>query len=170
MSEELFSGHGWKIRREKAILLNGKEIERVRAEYYDGVHIIAVRDDGKILTLREYRPFQGTWMWLLPSGHVDKETDHLAAANRELREETGFRAEEIRQLWSSNVSEPNLRSSNYFFLAQELSKDPLPQDEDENIEVHALAPEEAYAKIAGSERVHLASAYGLLRYLKELPK
>jgi ADP-ribose pyrophosphatase len=169
MSEELFSGHGWKITKESASLPDGRTTTRTRAHYADTVHVMAFDDKGNILILREYRPFYKTWIWMLPSGHVDKETDRDAAADRELREETGFRAEKIRYLWTANATE-KLSSSNYFYLASSLIKDPLPQDDDENIEVHALTPEEAYAKIAGSERVHLASAYGLLRYLKELPK
>ncbi len=103
---------------------------------------------------------------MLPSGHVDKETDHLVAADRELREETGYRAESLSYLWSVNATE-KFDSANHFYLAQNLTHDPLPQDADELIEVHELSAEAAYENIIASKRVHLASAYGILRYIRD---
>lgn len=167
--EELFNGDGWKIIRETATLPDGRTATKTRAHYSDTVHLLALNEKGELLVLREYRPFYKTYIWMLPSGHVDKETDHHMAADRELREETGFRAKDLKHLWTANATE-KLNATNYFYLAKNLVHDPLPQDDDEFMEVHALLPEEAYERIAGSERVHLASAYGVLRYMKDFLK
>ena len=53
------------------------------------------------------------------------------------------------------------------FIARDLTKDPLPQDAEEMIEVHELSLEEAIDNVLASKFVHTASAYALLRYLRE---
>lgn len=167
--EELYKGHGWRITLDTAKLPDGRTTKKSRGHYADTVHLLAVTEEKKLLVLREYRPFYGTYIWMLPSGHVDKEADHAIAADRELREETGYRAASLQHLWSANATE-KLSSMNHFYLATSLSHDPLPQDADELIEVHVLAPEEAYQKIIASDYVHLASAYAVLRFLREQSK
>ena len=167
--EELFNAYGWRVVMDSAPLLKGgggsvKKAARVARA--DSVHIIAFKDDKNIFILREYRPFYGTYIWMLPSGKVDKETDLEVAAQRELQEETGFRAAEMKLYCSTNHSE-SLISSNHIFIARTLSPAPLPQDDDELIEVHTLSLDDAVEKVLSSKVVHTASAYALLRYLRE---
>lgn len=88
------------------------------------------------------------------------------AARRELREETGFDAKNITYLWDANPAE-RIKYTNYFYHADGLTHDPLPQDADELIEVHALPLKEALEKILSSAKVHMASAYGVMRYMRE---
>ncbi len=164
----LFSGHGWKIDLESATLPDGRVAERARASFADTVHLIAFDQKEKLVILREYRPFYKAYIWMLPSGHVDKETDATVAAGRELREETGFRADDLSFLWKANNSE-KFKNSHFFYLAKDLHPDPLPQDKDEMIEVHHLDPEDALQKILTSSVVHMASGFGLLRYMHENP-
>ena len=167
--EELFSGHGWKVTLEEAPLPDGRIKRAARAKRPDSVHIIAFKDPDHILLLREYRPFYGTHVWMLPSGKADKETDLLEAAQRELREETGYRAIALKHLWSAHAYE-SLKNTAAFFAAHTLSLDPLPQDAHEMIEVHTLPLEEALHRVLSSSHVHLPSAYALLRYVRERPE
>ena len=164
--QELFTSDGWKITREEATLPDGRTTSRVRAHHASTVHLLAFDDEGKLLLLREYRPFYGAYLWMLPSGHIDKEADMTVAAQRELREETGFRAQRLAFLWQANVSEKYV-ATNYFFTATDLVHDPLEQDVDELIEVHHVPLNDAYERVISSPFVHLASAYGILRTLKE---
>jgi ADP-ribose pyrophosphatase len=103
---------------------------------------------------------------MLPSGRVDKEQDIAEAAQRELREETGYRAQALEFYCSTRHSEA-VNFANHLFLARDLVEDPLTQDADELIEVHVLPLAEAIEKTLGSPVVHTASAYGLLRYARE---
>ncbi len=163
-SKELFAGHGIRVTLDTAELPDGSRKTVARAHRADVVHILAFTDEGKILLLKEFRPFFGTDIWMLPSGHVDKETDITEAAQRELREETGFRAGKLTHIASAGIAE-RFVTQNHVFFASELTADPLPQDEDERIEVHQVDPEEALKLIRSSKVVHLPSEYALLRYL-----
>jgi ADP-ribose pyrophosphatase len=167
--KELFKGGGWQIVEEEVSLPDGRTKKVRRVKRADSVHVIAIPKPGHILVLHEYRPFYQTKIWMLPSGRVDKEIDIEKAAQRELQEETGFRAEKLTYLFCTNHSE-SLMMTNHVFLATDLSPDPLPQDADEMIEVHELPIEEALKNILSSPKVHTASAYALLRYLYENKK
>jgi ADP-ribose pyrophosphatase len=164
--ETLFDGFGWKVTMEEASLPNGKKKKTARVHRADTVTMIAEIRPGTILLLREYRPYYGEYLWMLPSGRIDKETDMTIAAQRELQEETGYRAATLKHLWTANVSE-SLVLTNHFFYASDLTPDPLPQDDDELMEVHEYSVEEALTLIESSPKVHLPSAYALRRYRGE---
>jgi len=165
--EELYSDKDWQILLQSASLPDGREKRVSRAKRADSAHIIAFQTDEKILMIREYRPYYGTYIWMLPSGRVDKEADHLLAAQRELREETGFRAQSLELLCTTNYSE-SLIATNYVFVARGLTSDPLPQDDDELIEVHECTLEQALDNVLQSEVIHTASAFGLMYYMRKV--
>jgi ADP-ribose diphosphatase len=164
--ETLFDDFGWKITMESATLPDGRLKKGVRVHRSDSAHIIAFKTPKTILVLREYRAFHGEYLWMLPSGKVDKETDIPSAAHRELREEAGYDAHEMTKLFTANLSD-SIDITNHVFLAKDLFESPLEQDADELIEVHELSVDDALKNILGSPKVHLASAYALLRYLHE---
>jgi ADP-ribose pyrophosphatase len=167
--EELYSDKDWQVILESASLPNGHEKRSSRFKCADKAHILAFTDEGKILMNREYRPFYGTYIWMTPGGRVDKEGDHLEGAQRELREETGFRAEKIELMCKTNYSE-SLIATNYIYVASGLVKDPLPQDDDELIEVHECTLDQALENVLTSEVVHTASAYALFFYRHQTTK
>jgi ADP-ribose pyrophosphatase len=167
--EELYSDKDWQVILESASLPDGREKHVSRVKRADSAHIIAFKDDDTILMLREYRPYYGTYIWMLPSGRVDKESDHITGAQRELQEETGFRAEKLDLMCKTNYSE-SLIATNYIYVASGLVKDPLPQDDDELIEVHECTLEEALENVLTSEVVHTPSAYALFFYRHQTTK
>jgi len=162
----LFDAHGWKAIMAEAPLPDGRVKKQVRVGRADSVHIIAFADDEKILLLREFRPFYGEYIWQLPTGRVDKESDIEGGARRELQEETGFDAQKIEFCISANHSE-TFMCTNHVFVARDLIKSPLPQDADELIEVHELPIDEALEKVLASTKVHLPSAFALMWYLRK---
>ncbi|MGE5829488.1 MAG: NUDIX hydrolase [Micromonosporaceae bacterium] len=56
------------------------------------VAVLAVTDDERFVLASQYRPGPGRVLLELPGGCVEADEDPLAAAARELREETGFAA------------------------------------------------------------------------------
>lgn len=161
--EELYKGHGWNIRLEEAKLPDGRVKKVARASRCDGVHILAFPSEKEVIVIREYRPFYKEWIWMLPTGRVDKENDIHVAAQRELMEEAGVRAGELSLYCSVNNSE-NLVMTNHIFIAKKLTAESLPQDHDELMEAHTLLFDDALEKILTSKRIHTPSAFALLRY------
>ena len=75
--EELFNGFGWRVVMEEAMLPDGRKKKAARIHRCDSAHIIALTGKGSVLLLREYRPFYGDYVWMLPSGKADKETSAM---------------------------------------------------------------------------------------------
>ncbi|MBI1813184.1 NUDIX hydrolase [Candidatus Peregrinibacteria bacterium] len=165
--EVLYTGYGWTLAIDESALPDGRVKRAVVVQRCDSVHILAFPTPSRIFLIREFRPRYGSHLWMLPSGRADKENDHEAAAQRELQEETGFRAEHLTYYCSTRHSE-SLDCANHLYVATQLIKDPLPQDSDELIGVHDVSLDEAIGNVLGSPVVHTASAYGLLRYAHDL--
>jgi len=168
MEKELFNQFGWELTMEEASLPDGRKKKLVRVHRCDSVHILAFDKDCNVLLLREFRPFYGKYIWMLPSGRVDKENDIETAAQRELQEETGFRSKSLTHYCTTQHSE-SMNFANHIFIAKDLTEDPLKQDDHELIEVHAMPLEEAIEKVLSSPVIHTASAFALLRYTHEHP-
>ena len=166
-SEELYSGHGWRVSLDEAPLPDGRVKKAARVSRCDTVHILAFTSKTTVLLLKEYRPFLGGFIWMLPTGRVNKEHDLHVAAQRELQEETGYRAEKL-ELYATCHHSETFGSSNHIFLAHGVTKDPLPADPDEMMEVHDLPLTEAITNVLGCTSVHAPSAYALLRYEREM--
>jgi len=63
-----------------------------------GAVVIPIKDDGKIILVRQFRYPLQTTLIELPAGKLEKGEDPIKCAIRELEEETGYSAEEIKKI------------------------------------------------------------------------
>ena len=92
----VFNGVIFKIKQAKAIFPSGKVKTFEQAVRPVSVTIMAIDNKGQLLLTREYRQKYKRYLWRLPAGRVEKNESPLKAAQRELREETGFKARKIK--------------------------------------------------------------------------
>lgn len=131
-------------------------VEHRRARYPDGatkvferirripsVSVIPIDARGRVLLIREFREASGHWRLTVPGGRVDRERSPKHAAQRELREEAGVRARSLRLLTKSNPR-GYLSWPWYVYVARDLVRDPLPQDQGEEITLVPLSLARAY--------------------------
>jgi len=72
----------------------GEEYEFVVLEASPWVNVVALTDREEVVLIRQYRHGIGEVTLEIPGGMVDAGDEPLAAAKRELLEETGYRGEE----------------------------------------------------------------------------
>ena len=107
---------------------------------HGGSVVILAIDDAKkrdplIVLERQYRRAAGQFLYEVPAGKIDPNEHRLAAAKRELAEETGFRAKEWTKLVRYYASPGFLAEWMQVFLAEGLTPGPTSFDEDERLEV-----------------------------------
>ena len=119
------------------------------------INVIALTDDELLPMVRQYRFGIESLTLEIPGGMCDPDEDPLDAAKRELREETGYEADEWTPLGWVHPNPPLQNNRCHTFLARGARRagDPTP-DANERFE-HALVPlSDIPQKIADGEITH----------------
>ena len=124
-SEVVFDGPLFKVRHDKIIEPGGKRAERDVIRHNGSVVILALdnsksKKDPWVVMERQYRHAANQYLWELPAGKLDAGEEPLAGAQRELEEETGYRAKKWRPLVEYFASPGFLGESMKVFLAEGL--------------------------------------------------
>lgn len=130
-----FTGKIFTILHQEVTYQNGKKDVFEFGKRPASVFILAFNSKKELLLTREYRDKTNKPVWFLPAGQVDEGETARAAAQRELREETGYKAKNIKLLKKAPSRSTKLIWETNIFLATDLSPAPLPQDDGESIEV-----------------------------------
>jgi ADP-ribose pyrophosphatase len=155
-SRREFRGHIFNVRRDRVRMPNGDRTEiaqRDVIEHPGSVGILALDDADRVLLLRQYRHPAGHLLWEAPAGLRDVPGEPLhKLAERELLEETGYRADR----WDTLVDVRGLTE--------------VPADEIDFERVHEEADmplawvplEEAVRKVLGGEIHSMIGSMGIL--------
>ncbi len=97
--------------------------------------IVPLLNNQTVLLIREYFYAIDQWLIGLPKGRIEKDSDPLETANRELQEEIGYKAQNLDKLGTLTMSPGYSTQKTHVFLARDLIKSKLSGDEDYKIEV-----------------------------------
>ena len=143
------------------------EMECIR--HPGGALIVPVNSDGQLILLRQYRFSVQRRILEFPAGTVELGEDPSRTAEREVQEETGFQASNLKKIGEILLAPGYSDEVIYIFLATGLEKMevPLAQDEDEDIEVLLMSPEQVAGAIVSGELTDAKSiaAYAMVRSL-----
>jgi ADP-ribose pyrophosphatase len=144
---------------------NGREHEAAIVRHPPSVVMIPVREDGRVILIRQFRAPLKEAIWELPAGKVQPGETAEAAATRECEEEIALLPRVIEPLGSFYPSPGFCDELMIFFRVSQLQP-PAPDstikpDEDEEIETRAVTVEEARGMVARGEIVDLKTAYAL---------
>jgi ADP-ribose pyrophosphatase len=138
-SEVVFEGPLFRVLRDRLIEPGGSEEVRDIVRHNGSVVILAV-DNTKskknpwIVIERQYRHAAGRFLWELPAGKLDAGENALQGAQRELEEETGYRAKKWKPLVEYYPSPGFVGESMKVFVAEGLVAGDAHPEDDERIE------------------------------------
>jgi ADP-ribose pyrophosphatase len=138
-SKVVYKGPLFRVLHDKLLEPGGKPSERDVIRHNGSVVILAVdksksKKDPYIVMERQYRHAAQQYLWELPAGKLEPREDPLAGAQRELEEETGYRAKKWKPLVEYYGSPGFLGESMKVYLAEGLLAGDAHPEDDEDIE------------------------------------
>jgi ADP-ribose pyrophosphatase len=125
--------------------------------------------DPTILIERQYRHAAGQFLYELPAGRIEPGEAPLAAAKRELIEETGFRAKKWSRLVRYYASPGFLSETMQVFLAEDIRPGVAEPEEDEKITLHHIPLSELLAQIHAQKILDGKTILSVLMYAAQRP-
>ena len=167
-SERIYEGAILNVRRDTVTAVRGQAYREI-IEHNGAVAMVAITDDKKIVMVEQYRYACGRNVLELPAGKIDKgETDPVKAAIRELKEETGYEAENIKLMGKINTSVAYSEEVIYIYAVTGLTAGEQDLDEDEAVNVKEYAFEEVYDMAAQGKLIDAKTVAGLLMAKEQL--
>ncbi len=99
------------------------------------VLIVPLIDNETVMLIREYAAGTHRYELGLPKGKTEPDEAVLITANRELKEEVGYGARDLRHLTSLTLAPGYLEHTTDIVIARDLYEEKLPGDEPEELEV-----------------------------------
>src|SRR5688572_2897249 len=150
------------LREDTVELADGRTALREVVEHAQVVAVVPVDAGGNVVLVRQYRLPAGQALLEIPAGGVDGEETIEVAAQRELQEETGYRAGRLERLAGFFVSPGYCTEFIHIFVATGLTESAIEADPDEDIVLERIPLVDAIRKIEKGEVKDAKSIVGLL--------
>jgi len=143
--ETLLEARRFRVVRRRERLPDGSSRSREVVLHPGSVVVVPFVDDVTICLVNVVRTAVGRTLLELPAGTLDREESLADAAQRELLEETGYRAGRIEEAGSFWMSPGILRERMHLFVARDLAPGPQALEEGEQITTRLVAWADAVA-------------------------
>jgi len=140
-SREVYRGPVFWVTSDQVIEPTGVRVRRDIVRHSGSVVILAVeesRSQPRVLLERQYRHAAEDYLWELPAGRIDKGESGLAAAKRELLEETGYTASRWKRVLKFYASPGFVAESMSVYLARGLRPGTAQPEADEVIHIRLV--------------------------------
>lgn len=168
--EQIYKGYIISLEKVAVKLPDGRISNRDIVRHPGASMVIPVRDDGKIIMVRQYRKAIEKISLEMPAGKLDEGEEPLACAKRELEEETGYTAETFTHLATTDSAPGFTDEHIHMYLAQGLKPGKMNLDSDEFIENEAYSIDELINMIFCGEITDAKTVIGIFLAQKFLNK
>ena len=162
--ELLLTGRMFQVVRRESVAADGRRHVREVIRHPGAVVLLPILDDGRVVLIRNRREAVGQHLVELPAGTLEPGEDPMAAAHRELAEETGYRAGTMELLVSFFSSPGILDERMHLYLARRLSAGPMDLQADEEIEPMLVPWQEALRMARDGRIIDAKTLIGLSFY------
>jgi ADP-ribose pyrophosphatase len=157
LKKELFEVKQLSLKDQK-----GKLKKQFITERNPTVCVFPITKKYEVYLIKQFRPMHGKIVLEAVSGYIEKKESSLAAAKRELKEETGISADQLEEFARIEIAGSVLKSRSHLFLATGLEEGEKNLQDDEEIEVVKMSLSNAAEKVLTGEINHSSSVIGVL--------
>ena len=150
-SQTIYSGKILRLRRDTVKIRDGKVAIREIVEHHGAVGIVAFTDEGKIILVKQFRKAANKELVEIPAGTLERGEEPIQCASRELEEETGYIASEIKPVLSFYLAPGYSTEIMHIFRANDLRKTRQRLEEDEAVELIEVELDEAISMVRRNE-------------------
>ncbi len=170
-SEILFHGRVFDLQVDDIEYDSGNKAIREVALHPGGSVIVPVKEDGRIIMVKQFRyPFQ-KFMLELPAGKLEKDEDPQNCAERELTEETGYSTKSINKLGAIATTPGFCTEVLHIYLAENLTPGNHNREEGEyGMEMFEYTLDEIDEKITSGEIIDSKTICGIHYYKNKTGK
>lgn len=127
------------------------------------IGVIPLSDDGYTWLVGQWRYPLNQYSWEIPEGGGPKHEEPVAAAKRELKEETGIVASHFEELMRLHLSNSATDELAIVFLAQNLTFEDAEPEETEDLLVKKVHIQEAFDMVLSGEITDAISVAAILK-------
>lgn len=150
-SEMIYRGKILNLRKDTVEVIGNKVSEREIVEHNGGVTLAAVTDDNKMVMVKQFRKAAGKAVLEAPAGKREEDEDPLETAVRELKEETGYTASNVKFLTKFYSSVGYSEEIIYIYFCSGLTPGETEFDDNEALEVIEMDMDELCGMAARGE-------------------
>ena len=129
-SDRVYTGKTISLKVDTVEVPNRGYQKREIVEHNGAVGIVAITPENKVVLVRQYRKAVEKELWEIPAGKIEIGENPKECAIRELKEETGYSAENMKLIHKFYTSAGFSNQKIYIFLAENLIQGERDLDED----------------------------------------
>ena len=145
---------------------SGRRVEREVIKHPGAVVVIPKLPHGNLVLIYQLRAAVGGEIWEFPAGTLEKGESIQHCAQRELEEETGYRAGRIRRVLDFFPTPGISTEKMYLFVAEDLKEGKSNLDSDEELEAREFSEAEVERMIRQGKIIDGKTILGFLFYQK----
>ena len=150
-TNRIYDGRVLNLRVDTVTLENGLSTTREVVEHRGAADIVPLHENKQIVLVRQYRYPISTELLEIPAGTLERGETPEKCARRELKEETGFKCDELTKISEIYIAPGYSTEKIHFYLARKLVREHSNPDEDEHIKVEVIPLTEVLEKIRKGE-------------------
>ena len=151
-THEVYHNPWMRLREDIAEMPNGRTTIYGVCEFGQCVGVLPFVDDEHVVMVRQYRyPARENHRWEMPTGGLRPGEALEQAAQRELMEEAGYRANELQWISSYHTSKSVCEETAHLYIGRDLALADLQPDDTEFFERATLPFEQVLQMVIDSE-------------------
>ena len=160
-SDRIYTGKVISLKVDTVEVENQGYQKREIVEHCGAVGIVAINDNNEVVLIKQFRKAIEKVIWEIPAGKLEVGENPKECAIRELKEETGYEAENLKLIHKFFTTAGFSNQKIYIYLATGLTAGERSLD-DQRLEVYKIDLENAYNMVIKNEIEDAKTLIGIL--------